>query len=117
MLKGLPRPVFTYEVAWFLCRLDSIHPFREGNGRSQVRFVVQLAKEAGHELDFTVASRQRMVEASIEAHKGHIGGMTRLMEEISNPTRVAALSKAISFLDENRYDSRKLASACSGPGR
>ena len=50
-LRGLSRADFAREVASFLSTLNAIHPFREGNGRTQTIFLALLADRAGHPLD------------------------------------------------------------------
>lgn len=39
---------FAKQAAHFLAELNVIHPFREGNGRSQLSFLLLLAERAGH---------------------------------------------------------------------
>ncbi len=50
--KGLDKPAFVEAMSDVYVRLNRAHPFPEGNGRSTQTLMVQLAKEAGHELDF-----------------------------------------------------------------
>ncbi len=42
---------FAAGAAHFLAELNAIHPFREGNGRTQLTFLSMLADNAGHPLD------------------------------------------------------------------
>src|SRR6202035_5110762 len=56
-LRGLSRSEFTWRAADAMVGLNAVHPFREGNGRTQRAFVRALAMEAGHDLDFSVVSR------------------------------------------------------------
>ncbi len=103
-LSGLPRAEFAARAASVLAEANSIHPFREGNGRTQRIFMQELAENAGHSFEFRVVSRERMTQASIAAHEGRdIGPMKRLLDEISNPHRVAALTPAIAFLNSAKY--------------
>lgn len=44
--------------------INALHPFREGNGRTQREFIRSLAKSNGYELSFTNISKQEMVELS-----------------------------------------------------
>jgi cell filamentation protein len=67
-------------------------------------FTRELAKQAGHELDFFVVTRERMIQASIAGNEQGDGTMMRRMfNEISDPVRVAALEKAIGALHENGF--------------
>lgn len=51
-LKGLDRPAFVEAISDVYVRLNHAHPFPEGNGRTTQTLLVQLANEAGRELDF-----------------------------------------------------------------
>lgn len=50
-LRGLSAADFSSKAAHFLTELNAIHPFREGNGRTQLTFLALLAERAGHPLD------------------------------------------------------------------
>lgn len=47
--------------------LNALHPFREGNGRSQREFCRELCLKCGYALDLTHACRDEMLPASIES--------------------------------------------------
>ena len=66
-LRGLSRDEFATQAADLMAAINAIHAFREGNGRTQRAFIRALAKAAGHTLDFTVISQERMIQASIAA--------------------------------------------------
>ncbi len=103
-LRGLPRPEFADRAADIMARINGAHAFREGNGRTQRVFMSELAKQAGHELDFTVVSRERMIQASIAANEqGDTAMMRRLFADISTPARVAALTPAIAALAQHGF--------------
>jgi cell filamentation protein len=78
-LRGLPRQTFAYQAADRMAELNVIHTFREGNGRAQRLFIMELAQAAGHRLDFSVVSGERMMLASIAAHERGEPGMIRRM--------------------------------------
>jgi cell filamentation protein len=46
-LKGLSREAFNREAAIVIGDVNYVHPFREGNGRTQLFFLDQLAEQAG----------------------------------------------------------------------
>lgn len=103
--RGLPREQFAARAADAMAELNTIHPFREGNGRTQRVFMEQLAQAAGHNLDFTVVSKERMIQASVEAHEANDSSMMRRMfEEISDPERSALLRHSIEQLEELNFD-------------
>jgi cell filamentation protein len=104
-LRGLSREEFSNRAAALMVELNGVHPFREGNGRTQRIFITELAQEAGHKLDFSVVTRERMIQASIAGNeKNDPAMMQRLFNEISNPVRVAALNKAIASLNRHNFD-------------
>lgn len=54
-------------LAYYLGEINSIHPFREGNGRTQRMFIEHLAASLGYQLDFMKISSSEMLEASVRA--------------------------------------------------
>lgn len=87
-LRGLSRQEFTDRAVDIMAELNAAHPFREGNGRTQRVFMRELAKEAGHDLDFSIVSRERMIQASIAAYeRGDTSIMRRMFDEITDPAR------------------------------
>lgn len=103
LLRGLDRETFTSEAADAFARLNSIHPFREGNGRTQRAFFEALGEQAGHPLDFGVISAERMTVVSIAAHEdGDLAPMRRMFAEIADPERVNALEVAQRAIEKFR---------------
>ncbi len=103
-LSGLSRDAFAERAADLLAELNAVHPFREGNGRTQRAFVGQLAQAAGHDLDFSMISKERMIAASIAAHdQNDLGSMRRLFADAIDPARQEALREAIDFLDRQQF--------------
>ncbi len=116
-LRGLPRRELAYQAADLMADLNAIHPFREGNGRTQRLFMMELAQAAGHRLDFSVVSGERMTLASIAAHeRGDLAMMRRMFDEISDPPRIAALREAIDFLESQKYPWNDRYLATTEPG-
>jgi cell filamentation protein len=104
-LRGLSREDFAARAADIMAAINTIHPFREGNGRAQRVFMEKLALEAGHNLDFTVVSRERMIQASVAAHeRGDTSIMRRMFDEISNFERAAMLRQSLAELDRLNID-------------
>ncbi len=67
-LANLPVSLFAQRAAFYLGEINAIHPFREGNGRTQREFLRQLSEQAGHPLSWAGFTQQEMVDASILSH-------------------------------------------------
>lgn len=52
-LRGLDRSQFIERVAHHYDQINYLHPFREGNGRTQRVFWAQIADQAGHPIDWS----------------------------------------------------------------
>lgn len=88
--RGLSKQDAANGMADAMCRLNAIHPFREGNGRTQRAFMEQLALNAGYELDFSHVTENDMRDASFAAS---VRDDTRLMRYLfrSNMTETGVL--------------------------
>jgi cell filamentation protein len=116
-LRGLPQEQFAERAADVMSDINAIHPFREGNGRTQRTFMRELAKQAGHDLDFSVISGERMIQASIAANEdGDPDVMRRLFKDAVIPERRAALAQAISALDAAGFSWNDQYIATAEPG-
>jgi cell filamentation protein len=69
-LRSLARDEFAERAAHFLSTLNAIHPFREGNGRAQMTFLVLLAVRAGHQFRLETMAPKRFLAAMIESFEG-----------------------------------------------
>jgi cell filamentation protein len=68
-LRGLEQSVFAAEAGKIIGDVNYVHPFREGNGRTQLLYLKQLAEQAGHALDLTKIEAAGWLAASKEAHR------------------------------------------------
>ena len=79
-LKGLGVRSFVDRAAFYLGELNTLHPFREGNGRTQREFIRELALEAGYKLNWSLVTQKQMYEASSLSH--NLGRTSALAEVI-----------------------------------
>jgi cell filamentation protein len=70
-LRNLSAAEFATKVAEFLSVLNAIHPFREGNGRTQTTFLMLLADRAGHPIDVEQLVPERFLSAMIASFDGN----------------------------------------------
>jgi cell filamentation protein len=78
-LSGLDADTFAERAAHFLAELNAIHPFREGNGRTQLSFVAALADQAGHPFALERIEPKAMLEATITSFGGSEKPLARLL--------------------------------------
>jgi cell filamentation protein len=79
-LRGLTPEQFAARAAEHACELNAIHPFLDGNGRTQRAFLQVLTEQAGHEIDLARIGSQAWNKASIESyHKLNYGPMRELI--------------------------------------
>ena len=83
--KGLDIETFVDEITDFYCVTNSLHPFREGNGRTQRVFLSQLSENAGYEIDFANADTDKLMMATIQASSGVDIYLKETLKEIIKP--------------------------------
>lgn len=66
----LEPDAFARKAAHFLADLNAIHPFREGNGRTQLAFLAMLAAKAAHPIHLEKLNPEEMMQAMVESFGG-----------------------------------------------
>ena len=66
-LTNLTRDEFVKKCAYYFSEINALHPFREGNGRTQREFIRQLALSNGYILRFLEVTPEEMLQASIDS--------------------------------------------------
>jgi cell filamentation protein len=84
-LSGLPKARFVLRTAFYFGEVNMLHPFREGNGRSQRAFFGQLARGAGWHLAWDRLDVESNVEASRRSGLGDDGPLEALVAGIIEP--------------------------------
>ncbi len=74
---------FAAGAAHFLAELNAIHPFREGNGRTQLTFLTLLADAAGHPLDLHKLDPIATLRAMIASFNGDETDLARLIADLA----------------------------------
>ena len=69
-LANLTKEKFAERLAYYWAELNVLHPFREGNGRTQRIFISQLIRHAGYEIEFSKISADDLMSATIKAANG-----------------------------------------------
>lgn len=101
VLRGSSVEEFADRAGQVLGELNYVHPFREGNGRTQEAFITELGRAYGHDVDLTVITKPRMIEASKEATADPSSSAMRdLILDATDPNRREALRDAFAALKE-----------------
>jgi cell filamentation protein len=72
-------------LAYYLSEVNVLHPFREGNGRTQRVFIEYLAQYAGFSADFSQVTGKEMIEASVLSFRSKYEMMTEMFRRILSP--------------------------------
>ncbi|GAA0712771.1 hypothetical protein GCM10008904_26310 [Paraclostridium ghonii] len=78
-LENLTIEKLADRLAYYIGEINAIHPFREGNGRSQRMFIECLALRSGFQLDFAKISNEEMLRASVETFNLKYEFMSKLL--------------------------------------
>lgn len=79
-LGGLGLDTFIRRAAYYVCELNAVHPFREGNGRA-IRFYVDVlsARTRGDIFDWTQSSAGEYLEACVAGFRQDYGPMVAVL--------------------------------------
>jgi cell filamentation protein len=72
-------------LTYYLSEINVLHPFREGNGRTQRVFIEYLAQYAGFSVDFSQVTGKEMIEASALSFRCKYEMMTEMFQRILSP--------------------------------
>ena len=81
-LRDLDADDFSEKAAHFIAELNAIHPFREGNGRTQNIFLGILADQGGHPLDFELLDSGKFLQAMIESFVGSEEPLAQIIRQV-----------------------------------
>jgi cell filamentation protein len=78
-LAGRSAGEFASQAAVIIGDVNYVHPFREGNGRTQLQYLKQLADRAGHAMDLNRLDQQRWLAASAASHNVDYAAMANVI--------------------------------------
>lgn len=74
-----------HRLAYYLSEINVLHPFREGNGRTQRLFIEYLASIAGYRVDFSQVTAEEMLIASADSFACDYESIYKMFEKITSP--------------------------------
>ena len=80
-LGKLDNDGFIKRLAYYLGEINALHPFREGNGRSQREFIRALALRNGYVIHYDRITPKEMISASIKSFMCNYCEMEELIKK------------------------------------
>ena len=78
--EDLPFDEFVKRIAEFYNDVNYIHPFREGNGRTQRIYFAQLIRHYGYDINFADVDTDELMVATIQASSGVMDFLVEFFE-------------------------------------
>jgi len=103
-LAGSDLERFAIRGAYYLGEMNAIHPFRDGNGRTQREFVRELGLRNGLMMDWNKVSREEMIEASRRSLRVDNAGLEQVLRKAldNEPNRQRALDRGQGGIERGR---------------
>lgn len=92
-LRGLNAPDFAKAAGVIIGDVNHVHPFREGNGRTQLQYLAQLGEVAGHPVILRDLDPRKWIEASKQAQAADYALMGQAIGEILAPPRLRSRAR------------------------
>ncbi|ONI83809.1 hypothetical protein ALI22I_35785 [Saccharothrix sp. ALI-22-I] len=84
-LRDLGRDRFLDRFTHYFAEVNALHPFREGNGRTQRAFFRQLAREAGWRVALHTLDRTAFIDANRQSMTVSNDALRELFDAVSSP--------------------------------
>ncbi|MER2048283.1 MAG: Fic family protein [Solibacillus sp.] len=68
--KSITTNNISEKLTYYYRELNMIHPFREGNGRTQKMFIEKVADKLGYSLQLEKVDSKKSLEVTIESVNG-----------------------------------------------
>ena len=71
------------KTAELFAEANVLHPFREGNGRTQRIIFNEILRRIGHSVDYGLTDQHTMIEAMIHGYNANYEPVIKLFEKIT----------------------------------
>jgi len=72
------------DAAKYFADINVLHPFREGNGRTQRILFSEIFKRLDVTNDYTITSQEEMIAAMVDGYKGSYESVAKLFKNITH---------------------------------
>jgi len=83
--RDLANKDYVSRLAHYYSEVNILHPFREGNGRTQRAFFTLLAAKSGRYIAWELMDPAQNLAASIEAYQGNENDLIKLLAVLVKP--------------------------------
>lgn len=84
-LRGLSPEKFSERAAYYMGEINAIHPFREGNGRTQREFINHLAMQNGMIVLWKAQDKEEITRLTIAAFNGSHFPLAKFIQDNLHP--------------------------------
>lgn len=111
--KSITANNISEKLAYYYGELNMIHPFREGNGRTQKIFIEKVADKLGYSLQLEKVDSKKLLEVTIESVNGTGRPLKKVFEEVivtkhfkdkSEQPHINSKSVTSKNVSKNNYD-------------
>jgi cell filamentation protein len=81
-LRNLTHELFIERLAYYMAEINALHPFREGNGRTQRAFFEELTRRAKYELNLGNTDPDELLKADIAAYNKDYAPLIKILNDI-----------------------------------
>jgi cell filamentation protein len=85
-LQGLEREQLVERLTYYYAEINAVHPFREGNGRTQRAFLTRIAKGAGYPIAWARLDAECNIHAARESHRGNNSPLREMLGDLIEAT-------------------------------
>ena len=83
-LANLDKSAFISRLAYYMGEINALHPFREGNGRTQRLYFRYLCRKSGYNLEFHGIAKDTLIKADIMAFNRDYRLLVEILSEVVN---------------------------------
>lgn len=83
LLLDLPDEIYFKKLAHYYSEINILHPFREGNGRTQRVFFTLLVAKSGRRIAWENMNTEVNLEACIAAYNGHEEKLAKMLAALT----------------------------------
>jgi cell filamentation protein len=81
-LRGLSKSEFPLRLSYYFSECNVLHPFREGNGRTQKLLFSEIISQAGYRIEWKELSTENHLKGVIEGYHHRFATLSTAFEKI-----------------------------------